>query len=151
LSNEANLLQCNEAWLVFGVFEDLKRRKLEITGTNFRADKVKLHSLKKEIADKTTDRITFREIYEVEYSGKRVLMFCIPHAPRGIPVAFEGHYYSRDGESLTALNPEEYERIRRQSNLEDWSREIIRKATIDDLYRPAIIKPLIPNETLLWI
>jgi ATP-dependent DNA helicase RecG len=140
LSNEANLLQCNEAWLVFGVFEDLKRQKLEVTGTNFRADKVKLHSLKKEIADKTTDRITFHEIYEVEYSGKRVLMFCIPPAPHGIPVAFEGHYYGRDGESLTALNPEEYERIRRQSNLEDWSKEIIRKATIDDLDKQAIQK-----------
>jgi ATP-dependent DNA helicase RecG len=140
LSNEANLLQCNEAWLVFGVFEDTKKRKLEVTGTNFRLDKIKLHSIKKEIADKTTDRITFREIYEIDYSGKRVLMFCIPPAPRGVPIAFEGHYYGRDNESLIALNPEEYERIRNQSNRDDWSKEIINDATIHDLDEQAIQK-----------
>ena len=39
LSNEANLMKCNEAWLVFGVFENKKAKKPEITGTNFRNDK----------------------------------------------------------------------------------------------------------------
>jgi ATP-dependent DNA helicase RecG len=41
-------------------------------------------------------------------------MFQIPAAPRGIPVAWEGHYYGRDGESLGALNIQEIEQIRNQ-------------------------------------
>jgi ATP-dependent DNA helicase RecG len=140
LSNEANLLQCDEAWLIFGVLEDKTHRKFNVTGTNFRRDSAGLHSLKKEIADKTTNRITFREIYDVKYSGKRVVMFCIPPAPRGTPVAFDGHYYGRDNESLIALNSEEYERIRSQSSREDWSKKIIHDATIDDLDEQAVQK-----------
>jgi len=140
LSNEANLLKCNEAWLVFGVFENIKTKKLEITGTNFRNDKAKLQSLKKEIADKITNRITFREIYETNYQGKRILLFQIPPAPQGIPVAFNGHYYGRDGESLVALNIEEMERIRFQTNTYDWTKEIIPDAGVDDLDHDAIDK-----------
>ncbi|MDR2472378.1 MAG: putative DNA binding domain-containing protein [Tannerella sp.] len=140
LSNEANLQGIEYSWLVFGVFENKKEHKLEITGTNFRNDTAKLQSLKKEIADKTTNRITFREIYEVEYKGNRVIMFQIPSAPQNIPVAFDGHYYGRDGESLVSLNIEEIERIRNQSNVYDWSKEIIRDATIHDLDEQAIAK-----------
>jgi len=140
LSNEANLMKCNEAWLVFGIFENKKEKKLKITGTNFRNDKAKLQSLKKEIADKTTNRITFREIYETKYQDMRVLLFQIPPAPQGIPVAFNGHYYGRDGESLVALNIEEMERIRYQTNTYDWTKEIIPDAGIDDLDSEAIEK-----------
>ena len=140
LSNEANLLKYSEAWIVFGILDHKKEKKLEITGTNFRNNKAKLQSLKKEIADKTTHRITFREIYEIEYQGKRILLFQIPPAPQGIPVAFNGHYYGRDGESLVALNIEEMERIRFQTNIYDWTKEIIPDAGIDDLDRDAIEK-----------
>ena len=139
LSNEANLLKNNEAWLVFGIFENKKAKK-EITGTNFRNDKAKLQSLKKEIADKITNRITFREIYETKYQNKRILLFQIPPAPQGIPVAFNGHYYGRDGESLVALNIEEMERIRFQANTYDWTKEIIPDAVIEDLDLAAIEK-----------
>jgi ATP-dependent DNA helicase RecG len=107
LSNETNLLKQKEAWLVFGVFENRITKELEIIGTNYRKGRADLDSLKKEIADKTTGRITFVEIYEVEYQGKRIVMFQIPPAPQGMPVAFDGHYYGRDGESLVALNIEE--------------------------------------------
>jgi ATP-dependent DNA helicase RecG len=57
LSNEANLGHKDCAWLLFGV-ED-KHRK--IVGTNYRTHRTDLDSLKKEIADKTTNRITFIE------------------------------------------------------------------------------------------
>jgi ATP-dependent DNA helicase RecG len=140
LSNEANLQNCKEAWLVFGIFENKQNKTLEITGTNYRNSKASLQSLKKELADKTTNRITFREIFEIKYQNKRILLFQIPPAPQGIPVSFEGHYYGRDGESLSALNIEEMERIRFQTNTYDWSREIIPDATIDDLDTDAIAK-----------
>jgi ATP-dependent DNA helicase RecG len=54
----------------------------------------------------------------------RVIMFQIPAAPRGIPVAWEGHYYGRDGESLGALNIQEIEQIRNQDREYDWSAQI---------------------------
>ena len=94
LCNEANLKNKPFAWLVFGV-ED---KKHQIVGSNYRPLRKDLDSLKKEIADQTTLRITFIEIYEIEQDNKRVILFQIPAAPKGIPVTFKGHYYGRDGE-----------------------------------------------------
>jgi ATP-dependent DNA helicase RecG len=65
-------------------------------------------------------------------------MFQIPAAPRGLPIAFEGHYYGRDNEELGPLNLEEIERIRSQAFSEDWSAAIIPDASIDDLDNEAI-------------
>lgn len=66
-------------------------------------------------------------------------MFQIPAAPKGIPIAFNGHYYGRDNESLVALNLEKLERIRAQATSEDWSAGIIENATIEDLDEKAIL------------
>ena len=74
-------------WLVFGVQDSDK----SVVGTVYRQDKASLHSLKAEIADKTTNRITFKEIHEVETPQGRVILFQIPPAPQGIPVAWNGH------------------------------------------------------------
>jgi ATP-dependent DNA helicase RecG len=62
-----------------------------------------------------------------------VILFEIPAAPQGIPIAFNGHYYGREGEALSPLNLEEIERIRAQSTLEDWSAAIVHNANLDDL------------------
>jgi len=134
LCNEANLLSKDCAWLVFGV-ED-KHHKIK--GTKYRERKPDLDNLKKEIADKTSGRITFIEIYELFLSEGRVVLFQIPPAPKGLPVSFEGHFYGRDGESLVALNIEEFERIRNQQLQDDWSAAIIPDASIDDLDPKAI-------------
>jgi len=134
LSNEANLKKVKSAWLVFGI-ED---KKHGIVGTQYRMDRKKLDSLKGEIAKKTNDRITFREIYEVNTPKGRVILFQIPPAPKGIPVSFGGHFYGREGEELSPLSLEEIERIREQTNKEDWSAQIVKDATIDDLDEEAI-------------
>ena len=137
LCNEANLNNAKCAWLVFGV-ED---KKHTIVGTKFRPKRSDLDNLKKEIADKTSNNITFIEIYETMFAdGLRVLLFQIPPAPKGLPVAFDGHFYGRDGESLVALNIEELERIRFKLNVEDWTAVVIPDATIDDLDEIAIQK-----------
>ncbi len=136
LANEANLLGKEDAWLVFGI----KDRGKTIVGTRFRTDTTKLQSLKAEIANKTTHRITFKEIYEVATQQGRVILFQIPPAPKGIPVAWAGHYYGRDGDQLNALNLEELERIREQSRNDDWSIGICEQATISDLSEEAILK-----------
>jgi ATP-dependent DNA helicase RecG len=133
LSNEANLKHQSNAWLVFGVDNDR-----QIVGSNFRPERKNLDSLKREIAEKTTNRITFIEIHEVQHEKGRVILFEIPAAPKGLPITFEGHYYGREGESLSALNLEEIERIRTQVTLADWSAGIVPDANLDDLDEQAL-------------
>jgi ATP-dependent DNA helicase RecG len=134
LSNEANLKGKPCAWLVFGV----ENKKHNIVGSQFRNQRKDLDSLKSEIANKTTNRITFIEIYEMNEPEGRVVMFQIPAAPKGFPIAFDGHYYGRDDEELSPLNLEEIERIRAQSTTEDWSAAIVPDASLEDLDEEAI-------------
>lgn len=134
LSNEANLKGQPHAWLVFGV----ENNKHAIVGSQFRRQRKDLDSLKSEIANKTTNRITFIEIHELKESDGRVVMFQIPAAPKGFPIAFDGHYYGRDDEELSPLNLEEIERIRAQATTEDWSAAIVHNADITDLDEDAI-------------
>ncbi|MBW8360110.1 MAG: putative DNA binding domain-containing protein [Weeksellaceae bacterium] len=134
LSNEANLHGKTCAWLVFGVAD----KKHNIVGSKFRPLRKDLDSLKGEIAKKITNGISFIEIHEVETPDGRVVMFQIPAAPKGIPVAFDGHYYARDGEELAPLNIEKIERIRAQATAEDWSAAIVPGASLEDLDEDAI-------------
>jgi len=134
LSNEANLKGKPYAWLIFGI----ENKKHAIVGSQYRPKRKDLDSLKGEIANKTTNRITFIEIHELNFKEGRVIMFQIPAAPKGIPITFDGHYYGRDGEELVPLNLEEIERIRAQATTEDWSAAIIPEASIDDLDEKAL-------------
>jgi len=134
LSNEANLLGKSCGWLVFGV-----NNQHRVVGSQFKSNRIELDKLKRHIADKTTNRITFINIHEVAHADGRVVMFQIPAAPKGIPVAFDGHYYGRDNESLVPLNLEEIERIR-QTTRSDWSAVLVPDARLDDLDPAAIQK-----------
>ena len=136
LSNEANLKSAPYAWLVFGIDD----KNHEVLGSNYKQTKPSLNAMKKAIADQTTGRITFEEIYAFKYNEKRVVMFQIPAAPQGMPIAYQGHFYGRDGESLVALNIQEIETIRKQNRKTDWSREIVQDASIEDLDPEAIKK-----------
>ncbi len=99
LSNEANLKKQACGWLIFGVKNDHS-----VCGSQFREDPAKLDSLKQEIANET-DNLTFDEIYVLNHPGGRVVMFKIPPALQGIPTAWKGRYYGRNGESLVLLHP----------------------------------------------
>lgn len=136
LSNEANLKDRPHAWLIFGI----KDKGRTIIGSLFRPNREDLDSLKGELANKITNRITFIEIYELHLPEGRVVMFQIPAAPKGLPIAFDGHYYGRDGEDLSPLNLEKIKRIRAQANTEDWSAAVVPDATIADLDPAAIAK-----------
>jgi ATP-dependent DNA helicase RecG len=138
LCNECNLKNRRYAWLIFGIKD--KGRPRDIIGTYYRNSTNTLESLKKEVANGTTGNITFMDIFELNISGKRVIMFQIPPAPKGIPVSWKGHYYGRDGESLGALNLQELELIRSQNVSFDWSAQICEDATIEDLDKEAILK-----------
>ena len=108
----------DRAWLIFGV----RDADHVVVGSRFRIGVESLRKLKDEVGNHLTPRITFSEIHEVETEGKRVVMFEIPAAPRGIPIAWKGHYYGRDHEATHALALDKLERIRAQAGVADWSR-----------------------------
>lgn len=124
LSNEANLGNKKSAWFVFGVKNDKS-----IVGTNYRTDTVKLNDLKLEVA-KQTGGISFTEIHVTFKDKKRIIIFEIPAAPRGIPVPWQGHYYARNNNSLAPLNMEKREGFIRKNpkiakkEIIDWSNKI---------------------------
>ncbi|MDR1157593.1 MAG: putative DNA binding domain-containing protein [Oscillospiraceae bacterium] len=133
ISNEANLKGLQYGWLVFGVHNKTRR----IEGSDYR-DKQGLESLKHEIADNTTDRITFIDIFEVyDKENRRIVMFKIPAAVPNVPTAWKGHWYGREGESLGALSPEELGRLRGQAR-RDWSKQLIDGSGIQHLDAEAI-------------
>lgn len=136
IANEANLKGRDYGWLIFGV-EDKQRT---IVGSQYRRDRAKLESLKQEVANHTTGQLTFLEIFELDVAGQRVVMLQIPAAPQGMPIAWQGFYYGRDGESLGALNLDELERIRRQVAKQDWSAVWVADATLDDLSPEALAR-----------
>ena len=135
LSNEARLKNQKAGWLIFGVAD----KSHAIVGSTFRSNRADLDSLKKEIADKTSNAFTFIEIHELDLPEGRVIMFEIPPAIPGVPTTWGGHAFGRDGESIGALNFHEQEVIRNMTR-SDWSGEICHQAAIDDLDPAAVAK-----------
>jgi ATP-dependent DNA helicase RecG len=132
LSNEANLKKISFGLLFFGI-KDNKT----VVGTQYKPDRVRLDGIKNQISQDISDHMTFTEIYEVMYQDKRVIMFQIPAAPKGMPTSYKGHYYGRSGESLIALSMDKIEAIRQQGE-PDWSAQIVKGATIEDLDPQAV-------------
>ena len=50
-------------------------------------------------------------VREVDYGGKRVLIFQIPPRPAGVPVIYDGKYLMRAGESLVPMTPDQLRQI----------------------------------------
>ena len=114
-----------------------------------------------QIAENTEPSITFRNIHELILSEGRVILFEIPPAPRGMPIAWKGHYYARAGESLTSLGLDKQDEIRQQTRLLDWSAQIVAEATTSNLDEKALLKAreffakkhsnrLNPEEVMQW-
>lgn len=136
LSNEANLRNQACAWLVFGV----DNRTRAVVGTDFRPEPDRLQSLKHQIAQGTQPSITLRNIHELHHDGGRVLLFEIPPAPRGLPIAWQGHFYSRSGESLAPLGMDKQDEIRQQTMALDWSAQPVPGAGPTALDDAALLK-----------
>lgn len=133
LSNEANLRNQREAWLIFGV-----TNQKELVGSDYRKSG-SLQSLKKEIVDATNNRLTFLEIYELIIDGFRIVAFQIPPATPGIPTTWHGAAYARENESVSPLPMNKVDIIRSQIGM-DWSKEIVEGASFDDLDPEAIYR-----------
>ena len=131
ISNEATLKNKQYGWIVFGIDD----KTHEFTNTRYRYDN-NFNTVKKQIADNTTDNVTFIEIYNLEIDNKRIIMFQVP-AASGTPVNWKGFAYGRNGESISSLAPNKIEQIKATANY-DWSRQIIETATIGNLDTDAI-------------
>lgn len=129
LANEANLHDHDVAWLIFGV--DDKTRA--VVGTDYAVHTDRLNQLKQQIVENSQPQITFQAIHELNHPDGRVLLFEIPAAPRGLPIAWKGHYYARAGESITSLGIDKQDQIRAQQMGNDWSEVVVPEATIDHL------------------
>jgi ATP-dependent DNA helicase RecG len=136
LANEANLRGLERAWLVFGV----NNKHRAVVGTDYRPEPARLQSLKMQIAENTEPSITFREIHELAHPGGRVVLLEIPAAPRGMPIAWKGHYYARAGESLIGLGLDKQDEIRQQTISTDWSAEIVPAANLTHIDEAALRK-----------
>lgn len=131
LGNEANIRGKSEGWLIFGI-----TNKGEFKGSDYRKSG-NLQSLKKEITSGTNERLTFLDIYELTMEKCRIVVFQIPPAIPGIPTTWNGAAWSREHESLAPLPMNKVDLIRSQVGL-DWSKEIVKEATIDDLDPEAV-------------
>lgn len=135
LSNEANIKNKSCAWLILGVDNSHK-----IVGSQCYPTRKEIELLKHNLAESTNSRNTFMEIHIVQHLDGRVIMFQIFPAPQGLPVSFKGHFYGREGESLSPLSIQEIELIRSHVLQEDWSAIVIEKAVLGDLDPTAIGK-----------
>lgn len=136
LSNEANLRGADAGWLVFGV----KNNTRQVVGTPYRLEPERLQSLKMQIAENAEPSATFSDILELAHPDGRVLLLKVPPSPRGIPIAWKGHYYARSGESLDSLHLSKLDEIRAQTLATDWTAVVVPSATIDHLDPAAIAR-----------
>ena len=134
LANEANLRNIERAWLVFGVDNATR----EIVGSDYREERERLHGLKFQISQGCEPSITFREIHELRTEQHRVVLFEIPAAPFGMPIAWKSHYYARAGESLIGLGLDKQDEIRKQVGDSDWSAQVVQSATLAHLDAAAL-------------
>ncbi len=136
LANEANLREVDTAWLVFGV-DNVSRA---IVDSDYRRDRERLDGLKLQMTEGTSPAICFREIHELQSAEGRVVLFEIPPAPRGMPIAWNGHYYARAGESLVPLPLDKSDTIRDQTSNTDWTAATVADATLEHLSKEALKK-----------
>lgn len=135
MSNEANLRGLASGWLVFGV-----SNARQVVGTSHLLEVQQRQALKHHIHQSVDQRLTVREVYEVEHSGKRVVLLEVPAAPRGIPISWKGDYRARAGESLVPLSLDKLGEIRRQTISADWSAVVVSEATLAHLDPAAIAR-----------
>lgn len=133
LCNESRLHHQECGWLIIGVDD----KTHAIVGTNYKDTPESLDKLKLEITQDTTNGIGFLSVYEIFESDKRVLMFAVPPAPYGMPIAWRNKFYGRDGSSLGDLKQDEIDRIR-DLKKPDWSAVVCDGASLEHLDQDAI-------------
>src|SRR5579885_88728 len=75
---------------------------------------------------------------EIQHPNGRILVFHVPPRPVGVPIQYDGVFWSRAGDELRPLSPDRLLRIFQETG-PDFSAELHPEATIDDL-DPALIE-----------
>ena len=132
LANEANLYRREEGWLVMGIENkiDPSSGLRPATGTRFAQAMEEVNRIKESIAAQTSPQVVLQapcvlHVPDAQGALARVLLWRIPAAPRGVPVACKGHYWGRTGEKLGALALHKLDTLRAQSALHDWSATLV--------------------------
>ncbi|MFH1861096.1 MAG: RNA-binding domain-containing protein [bacterium] len=157
LSNSACLHHKVKGYLIFGIENETHR----VVGTRFKPkhEKIGNEELENWLAKLLNPRIDFM-IYEFQYSGKKIVLFEID-ATNNTPVKFKGITYIRVGSYKKKLAdyPEKERKIWKKSRDYDWSAQVCKDATIDDLKEEAVKKarteykkknPHLANEVDSW-
>ena len=136
LSNSACLKYKSHGYLVLGVEDGT----WNVVGTNLQMATAKIGNQDYELwLRRNCSPIVPFEVEEFEYEGKHIVIFEI-QAAVGEPVNFKGAAYVRVGSNLTKLK--DFTDFVRQiyNSQKDWSAEIVKNATFDDLDPEAIAK-----------
>jgi ATP-dependent DNA helicase RecG len=102
--------------LVLGVSDKRPRR---VVGTRAFPSDSSLNDIKARVLDKLHLRV---EVTELSHPDGRVLIFEVPSRPVGYPVALDGAYLMRSGDSLTAMTPDVLRRIFAEDDQEWFSK-----------------------------
>jgi len=78
------------------------------------------------------------DVEELQYNGKRILIFHIPSRPLGEPIKANGKFWMRAGESLKEMDNATLRRILNETQ-KDFSTEIVPGLGLSDLDNDAII------------
>jgi len=136
IANEVNLQGGDAGWLVFGVNDKARA----VVGTTYREDQHRLMALKQQITDGIEPATSFRDIHVLHTQQGRVVLFEIPSAPRGMPIAWQGHYYARNHDSLCPLSLVKLDEMRGQGATDDWSAVVCKGASLQDIDPIALAK-----------
>jgi ATP-dependent DNA helicase RecG len=109
--------------IIFGVTD--KRPRRVVGSTAFQEPGRTVASLINRIGIQITSE-------EIQHGNGRVLVFHIPPRPVGVPIQYEGVFWSRSGDELRPLSQDRLRRVFQESG-PDFSAELHPDATVDDL------------------
>ena len=136
LSNSACLKYQSYGYLVLGVEDNT----WDVVGTNLRMPTAKYGNQDYELwLRRNCSPIVPFEVEEFDYEGKHIVIFEI-QAAAGEPISFKGVASVRVGSNLTRLKdfPDFVRQI--YNSQKDWSAELVKDATLEDLDPEAIKK-----------
>ena len=111
-------------YLVLGVSD---KRPRKAVGSKAFSNGEKLNKIKHDIMMQLSIRV---ETQEVDYGGKRILIFDIPGRPAASPLHISGAYWMRAGESLVPMTADALERIFNEDK-PDWLSQAAKEQVSD--------------------
>ena len=139
ISNEANLCGQAAGWLIFGVKDQVGpgTKTRAVVGSSYAATTAAINELKRQIYSFTAPALGLSDPVEMAHPdcphGTRILMWRIPPAAAGMPVAWKGHYFARSGEAMGAMPLNKLDALRAQADLKDWSAALVPNARLQDI------------------